>query len=112
MSNTKPARPRPVPRTKVTMDLDTLEREGTPEEPFTARIGGDTFTFADPMETEWQDLVVISPQDTVLFLQALLGDQYADFAKHRMPFWKLGQLVRGVQAYYGMTPEELASPTS
>jgi hypothetical protein len=113
MSNTRTARPRTTTKPKVSLDLDTLEREGQPEEPFVTRLGGKEFTFSDPMETEWQDLVVISPQDTVAFLRALLGDQYADFAKHRMPFWKLAHLTRSVQEYYGMlNPEGIASPTS
>jgi hypothetical protein len=109
MSNTQRAR---APRPKVDLDLDRLEREDAPDEPFTSRAGGKEYTFADPMETEWQDLVIINPQDTIAFLKALLGDQYDDFRKHRMPFWKLGRLVRAVQEYYGMIPEGNASPTS
>jgi hypothetical protein len=112
MSNTRNTRPRAAAKPKVAIDMDKLEREGAPEELFVARVGGKEFTFADPMETEWQDLVVISPQDTILFLKALLGEQYTDFAKHRMPFWKLGQLVRAVQEYYGMIPEGSASPNA
>lgn len=113
MSNTRSTARPAKPRVKVSLDIDKLEREGAPKELFVARAGGKEFTFADPMETEWQDLVVISPQDTVLFLQALLGDQYAEFAKHRMPFWKLSHLVRTVQEYYGMlAPEGSASLTS
>jgi hypothetical protein len=109
MSNTQRAR---APRPKVNLDLDKLEREDAPDELFTTRVGGTEYVFADPMETEWQDLVIINPQDTIPFLRALLGDQYPSFAKHRMPFWKLGRLVRAVQEYYGMIPEGAASPTS
>lgn len=104
-----------TPRTtkpKVNLNLDTLKREAAPE-PFVATIGGKPYTFTDPMETDWQDLMVISPEDTVAFLKALLGKKYTEFAEHRMPFWKLRDLVQAVQTYYGMIPgEDGASPTS
>lgn len=115
MSNTRTARPpRPAAKKpKVSLDLDTLEREVT-HEPFVFRLNGEEYTITDPMETDWQDLVVISPQDAVLFLRTLLGEQYKAFAAHRMPSWKLFKLVRAIQEYYGMsgTGEEDASPTS
>lgn len=112
-SSTRSTRPRSTDKPTVNLNLDTLKREDAPAEPFKATVGGKVYTFADPMETDWQDLVVISPQDTVLFLQALLGDQYEQFAKVRMKFWKLTQLVTAVQSYYGMLgPEGDASPNA
>lgn len=111
-STPRSTRPRQTDKPKITLNVDKLTREGAPDEPFVAAVGGKPYTFADPMETEWQDLVVISPQDTIPFLKALLGDQFDEFLKHRMEFWRLGRLVTAVQTYYGMIPEGSASPTS
>lgn len=109
-----PQRPTPI-RSKADVDLDALERE-VDKKPFTAKLGGEVFTFADPTDTDWRDARAVDPTDLDAMMRALLGDQFEAFEKHPLPVWKLAHLANQIQQHYGLTPEDLgessASPTS
>lgn len=81
-------------------DLDVLERNGAPK-PYKARIGGKVYTFSDPNEQDWQQNEALMGQGTEANLRAVLGDeQYEEFAKNKLPVWKLNELNTRVNLHY------------
>lgn len=98
----------------VSINLDTLEREGGEPEPFVFVLGGDRFVCADIEGEDWQDLMEISEDDPKQTFTLLLGKDYEKFAKHRLPLWKLKALLKSWREHTGALDmgEGTASPTS
>ncbi|MEV2277873.1 hypothetical protein AB0I72_20035 [Nocardiopsis sp. NPDC049922] len=97
-SQRPPQRKSPV-RPKDVFDLDALEKDGEVQ-PFGVRLGGKVFVISDPMDEDWQDAVLIDMNDIEGSLRPLLGDQYEDFKKIRMPMWKMKALNDAMEAHY------------
>jgi hypothetical protein len=105
------AGPAPKPA-KVSLDLDLLEAEGHQVEPFTVRVGGQEFTFHNPREIDWQD-ILLAMRNPLMFVKYALGEeQYAPFLAQRIPEWKMERLVSEFFKHYGMPslPELSALP--
>lgn len=116
-TNRKPA-PRATDKPRITgLDIEKIQREGAPDEPYRAPLRGRIITFNDPLELDWQDSVQINPNNAVAVLRSLLSEEDWDHFKNvRMPGWRLVELFKDIQRYYGAAPEdegnELGSPTS
>lgn len=105
MSNTRTTtRPKPLVKRSKVFDVDALEREVV-HEPFVAKVGGREYVFPDPTDMDWQDAVSLDPNDIIESFRQWLGDDYDEFAKHRMQLWKLVELAKAIQEHYGITPE-------
>lgn len=106
--NTRPTQARKVQdKPRITgLNLDKLEREGGPKEPYRTVLNGQIFTFKDPAEEDWQDQVKIDETNVVAMLKALLSeDDWQDFKAIRMKAWKLLALGRDIQRYYQVDAE-------
>lgn len=90
--------------TTVALDLDALEAEGRPDPrpPFTARLGGNVYTFADAMELDWQQ-ILSALQDPALFFRLTLGADADAFLNHRLSVRSLRALMDRYREHYGMT---------
>lgn len=103
---------------KITgLNLDTLKREGGPAEPYVTVLGGRPLTINDPLQVEWQEMTGIDPRNAIASLRVLMSDEdFEHFKSTPMPGWMLVALLRDVEAYYGVTPQDQgngpASPTS
>lgn len=77
----------------VSLNLDTLEREGDVPEPFVVVLGGERFVFRDIQDEDWQQVADIDENNPQEALRLLLGDDYEKFAAHKMKLWKLSRLL-------------------
>lgn len=87
-----PAKPRGDKPADVTLNLDTLEREGEPS-PFVVVFGGTRYVFRNIDDEDWRTLADIDESDPKEALKLLLGKEYDDFAEHELPVWKLRKLL-------------------
>lgn len=92
---------------KITgLNLDKLEREGAPAEPYRTVLQGHIFTFKDPQEEDWQDQVKVDLNNAVAILRSLMdADEWSEFRQIRMQAWKMVQLVKDIRRYYGVDEE-------
>lgn len=99
--------------TEVSLDLDALAADAAPE-PFSVRLGGETFTFTAFADLDYRDQMAMARnQDVDAYLRAALGEQYDAFSAHSLPAWKLEKLVEAHLKASGVSRGELpASPTS
>lgn len=86
---------------KVSLDLDALDREGAPTEPFTANHLGRVYTFEDAQEIDWQKLMA-ALQNPRVFFQLTLGNDAKDFLGGQLPTWKLRRLMDAYRNHYGL----------
>lgn len=83
------------------LDLDALEREGTPG-PFTVKLAGRPWVLADPQELDWKQLDQLGTVSAEMDLRLLLGEQFAEFRKLSLPGWKFEKLMNAWRAHYGL----------
>lgn len=99
----------------VTMNLDTLQREGEVD-PFTVVIAGKPRVFLDPAEMDWQELATAAQDPRMVFQLALSPGDYIEVMEERIPVWKVNTLAETYLRYYGIDFEALgnrgASPIS
>ncbi len=88
-----PANPNGDKPADVSINLDTLDREGDDSTPFVVVLGGERFVFADLDDEDWQTVADIDENDPREALRLLLGNRYAAFAEHKLPLWKLRALL-------------------
>jgi hypothetical protein len=110
-SSPGPRRPpdKPAP---VALNLDTLEREGGPTDPFVFVHGGERILLSDPAEMDWQKLLN-AMRDPVVFFQLVIPPDCRDaFFNAPMAGWKMNKLMQSYMAHYGMSSpgEANASP--
>lgn len=78
----------------VSLNLDTLEREGGDEpKPFVVVLGGERFEFVDLDTEDWQTVADIDEDDPREALKMLLGEDWPKFSAHKLPLWKLRRLL-------------------
>lgn len=99
----------PTDKPRVSLNLDTIERDGTRPDPFVVVLGGKPRTFADPSDVDWQKLtdaqVAANGGDYRPLLRIGLADDddRRAFFEAKLPGWKIGRLLREWQAHYGVT---------
>ncbi len=84
------------------LDLDKLEREGAPEQPFDFVHLGKRYILADPQEVDWQDLLAVSTNAYLFFKKTLPAEDHREFFDAAMPGWKMKALMRHYQDFYGL----------
>jgi hypothetical protein len=90
------------PTTKVSLDLDALDREGAPEQ-FSIRLGGRVYSFEDAMNVDWQSLI-LALQDPHRFFRLTLSDEDAKaFLAEKLPVWKMRRLMDDYREHHGMS---------
>lgn len=103
------ARPdKPAP---VALNLDTLDREARPE-PFSVVHGGKPYTFIDPEDIDWRDLLRALNEPSAFFDLTLPADKTKQFSAVKLPGWKLNALMKAYLEHYGIpsSPEARALP--
>lgn len=91
---------------KVTLDLDTLDREQTHTpsvEPFSIRHNGRAFTFKDAMDIDWQKLMLALQNPHQFFRLTLDPDDAKAFLGGEVESWKMRHLMDRYRQHHGMT---------
>lgn len=101
----------PAPTTKVSFDLDALDREGRPE-PFSIRHVGRVYTFADAMDVDWQKLMAAMQNPVAFFHLTLPEGDAKEFLSQEMSVFKMRRLMDAYREHYGVTDpgDQLALP--
>ena len=98
------AKPTPAPTSKaskVSLDLDALEREGVPEQ-FSIRLGGRVYAFTDALDLDWQDLMVALQNPRRFFALTLSEGDRKAFLATKLSSWKLRRLMDDYRVHHGM----------
>jgi hypothetical protein len=109
----RPAAGRPEDQpAPVSLNLDTLEREGGTRPPFVVVLGGRRLLLSDPAEVDWQKLLVAMRDPHVFFRLIIPPDDHDAFFGAALPGWKMNQLMTTYMAHYGLPSpgEAIASP--
>lgn len=85
------------------LDLDKLEREGTPA-PFDFILNERRYIMSDPQEVDWQDLMAAFSNPHMFFRLVLPPEDRSTFFDQRLPSWKMNKLVASYQDHYGIPP--------
>jgi hypothetical protein len=96
----------------VSLNLDTLEREGGPQDPFVLVLGGERILLSDAAEMDWQKLLASLNDPRVFFRLVIPPDDHKTFFGTDMSAWKMNKLMESYMAHYGLpSPGEAnASP--
>jgi hypothetical protein len=97
----------------VNLDLDVVEREsvrGVPKrkDPYRVKVDGKVLTFADPMEIDAAELMVMEDTPGRFFKATITDDdEYAHMIEvfqtpGKLPGIKLRALMTGYRTYYGL----------
>lgn len=85
----------------TTLNLDDLEREGTPE-PFTVRHGGKQIEMLDATELDWKALMV-AMRDPHTFFKLIVPEEHQEtFFDTPMPAWKMRTLMDRYTKHFGL----------
>jgi hypothetical protein len=87
---------------RAAMNLDELEREGGPTQPFDFVLEGKRYLLADPQDLDWQDIISAMSNPVMFFRLVLPPEDHATFFKARIAGWKMNALMRGYQDHYGL----------
>lgn len=90
--------------TPISLNLDALEREGTPD-PFSIVLGGRRIIMADAQEVDWQTLMASMSAPRAFFRLIVPPDDQAHFFAASLPTWKMRSLMNAYTEHYGLTDE-------
>ena len=102
-----------TPLHKIQLNVDTLERESAPKEPFRfgATIPADeeagtaerqvVFSLTDPSEVDWDDLAALG-NPVELLRYVLPKDQRDDLIAAKIPGWKFQKIMEAYVKHFGM----------
>lgn len=86
---------------KITFNLDTVEREKEPVEPFVVAIGDRAITLIDPQDLDYQTLLAI--EQPVQFLRHAMSKEDREFLRtQKIPGWKFGEMMNRYMRHYGL----------
>jgi hypothetical protein len=92
----------PPPAKPPAIDLDKLEREGTVKDPFDFVHNGRRYLMSDPVEIDWQDLLVALNNPVMFFRLVLPADDRNAFFSDKLPSWKMQKLTQAYLDHYGL----------
>lgn len=85
---------------KIAMNLDTIEREGGPLEPFVVVVGGREVSFTDAAELDWQVLAGMGPYD---FFTYCLSDEDREYVLTQpLKGWQINAMLKAYQKHFGL----------
>lgn len=94
----------------VSLNLDTVEREGGDRPPFVFTLGGKRIQLADALELDWKILITAEKDPPQFYREAIMDDeQRKHFFAQKIPGWKMQRLMRSYFEHYGINPEALAA---
>ena len=95
---------------KPVLDLDTWEAEGINRRPFTFKHNDRVWTLTDPMEVDWQELLLALRNPVVFFATVMPREQRRPFLDTKMSVRKMRKLMSEYEKHFGLdTPgNELA----
>lgn len=89
-----------TPQDKVTLNLDTLERED-PRDSFSVVVAGKRIVMSDPSDLDWKILMKINePQD--FFRHVVTPADQQHFRNAEIPGWKMRKLMELYSEHYGL----------
>ncbi|MER7331662.1 MULTISPECIES: hypothetical protein [unclassified Micromonospora] len=96
----------------VSLDLDSLERED-PQDPFTFRLKGHTYTIADPKELDWQKQLRAFGDPVYFLRHAMSAEDVEKFFNTELPGWKMEAVMKAYWKHFGLPDlgELAGSPT-
>lgn len=98
---TQSAKTAKTAKTNVSLDLDALDREGAPA-PFTATIGGETYTFTDAQEFDVDGFLAVLNSNIRGFLTLTLSEEAAEkILAVKTPTWKMRKLMDAYIQHFG-----------
>lgn len=101
-----PDQDKPAP---ISLNLDSLEREGTVE-PFVIVLKGRRILMSDAQDVEWQTLMLAMQNPHAFFKLIVPADDQDDFFSAGLPTWKMRKLMEAYTTHYGLTdPGNLAA---
>ena len=89
--------------TPVSLNLDTLEREGAPDQ-FSVVLSGRRVVFIDAQEIDYRELISLMTDPMRFFDVALQGEDRDHFAQTPIPAWKMTKLVNAYLTHFGIDP--------
>ena len=91
-----------LPQPGVVIDLDLEERDAKDvKPPFIASVGGETITFADPDEIDWEKLAEVRiPAD--LLRISLSKEDRKHLLDAKLPTWKFKRLMDRYYSHYDL----------
>lgn len=91
-----------APVDKVTLNLDSLERED-PREPFSVVVAGKRIVMSDPADLDWKILLELREDNPAQFFRHVVSaDDQNHFRKAAIPGWKMRKLMEMYQEHYGL----------
>jgi hypothetical protein len=103
--NVTPAEGKPEVEDKalpVSLDLDSLEREGAVAEKFRFTHQGTTYEMFDPQDIDWQDLLAGLRNPGLFVRFAMSTADQVTFFSSRVPAWKMNKLMEAYQKHFGL----------
>jgi hypothetical protein len=85
---------------KITINLDTLEREDTREE-FAVVVEGRRVVISDPSDHDWKTLMNIDRPDD-FFRHVVSKEDQTHFKRAAIPGWKMRALMESYTEHYGL----------
>ena len=91
-----------VPDVDVTLDLDTLEREGDIRPPFVFRLKGRKYAMVDRQNIDWQD-IIHAMRNPISFIKfAMSPADHAHFLAQSVPLWQMEALMERYFKHFGI----------
>ncbi|SDT74387.1 hypothetical protein [Actinoplanes derwentensis] len=98
------------PTAEVSLDLDALNKfdvvDDAVAEPFLVRHQGHVFTFADPRDSDWKDLLQSIRNPVMAMRYALPEDQQDVFYGLRLEAWKINVLMERWHKHYKLPQQQ------
>ncbi len=86
---------------KIAVNLATAEKERVYEPFVVALPGGETVTFNDPRDLEWQDLAAL--EDPIQFVRLCLSEEdKAKLRKERLAGWQFNKIMTEFNIHFGI----------
>lgn len=96
---------------EVSLDLDALDKfdvvDDAVAEPFVVRHQGHVFTFADPRDSDWKDLLQSIRNPVMAMRYALPEDQQDIFYGLRLEAWKINVLMERWHKHYKLPQQDV-----
>ncbi|MCW2674784.1 MAG: hypothetical protein JWP14_3373 [Frankiales bacterium] len=96
------AKPPAPPAAAVSMDLDDLERDQESRDPFVVTLAGEQYTFLDPQDLDWKDILAALTNPASFFHNCLPQEQTKAFLATSLPVWKMDKLMKAYAKHFGM----------
>lgn len=90
-----------IDKQNIAVNLATAEKEN-PKEPFVVALpGGETITFSDPANLEWQELAVL--ENPIQFVRLTLSDEdRRKLREAKLRGWQFNKIMTEFNLHFGL----------